>query len=66
MDNNAKDACQTNGRARYQPPQLYRWGAVSDLTRLGGSGGPGDLFYNPAGKLIGNPDDGSVTPGFAR
>lgn len=63
MDNNAKNARQSNGRARYQPPQLQHWGAVSDLTRAGGSGGAGDTAYNPAGKVVGR-DDGSATLGF--
>ncbi|WP_139195456.1 lasso RiPP family leader peptide-containing protein [Halomonas daqiaonensis] len=60
MKTNTKNACQTDARSPYQPPQLQVWGAVSDLTRLGGSGGSGDTYPSSNPVKDDNPD-GSVT-----
>ena len=49
-------------RREYSSPKLEEWGKVASMTKLGGSGGPGDVQFNPQGKEIGNPDDGSVFP----
>lgn len=55
--------CKTDStRHEYLPPTLEVWGEVSSLTKLGGSGGPGDLLYNPGGKQVGNEQDGSIFP----
>ncbi len=59
---NNQDVTNTDKRP-YQPAELRVWGEVSSMTRAGGSGGSGDLAYNPAGNSVGR-EDGSATLGF--
>lgn len=48
-------------RLEYCAPKLKQWGAVADLTQLGGSGGGGDIGFNRGGRQVGS-DNGSVFP----
>lgn len=49
-------------RLEYCAPELKQWGAVADLTQLGGAGGGGDIGFNRGGRQVGS-DNGSVFPG---
>ncbi|MDR5906871.1 lasso RiPP family leader peptide-containing protein [Franzmannia qiaohouensis] len=50
---------EQGARLEYSAPQLKQWGSVAALTRLGGSGGAGDVGFNPGGNQVGS-DNGSV------
>lgn len=47
----------------YEPAQLRVWGSVTAVTHAGGSGGAGDVAFNPADQPVGR-EDGSITLPF--
>jgi len=46
-------------RKDFSIPTISAWGTIHDLTRLGGTDGPGDFQKNPAGEEVGA-EDGSI------
>ncbi|MBD3896168.1 lasso RiPP family leader peptide-containing protein [Halomonas sp. ML-15] len=49
-------------RLEYSAPRLKQWGSVADLTQLGGSGGAGDIGFNPGGNQVGSENGSVFTP----
>lgn len=52
----------SDAKQGFTPPSISSWGSIHDLTRQGGTDGPGDVQKNPGGQEVGS-EDGSIFKG---